>query len=83
MSDLMQFEKGQRLTFLPERKEDWLPESIEVAEVIDHGYVVPGISHRYTVKGADGHAYSGWWFDPNAVSVPSTDDDWPLFEREL
>jgi hypothetical protein len=46
-----------------------MPDEIEIVEVKDHGRVIPGVSHRYSVKAANGHWYSGWWFDPDAEAV--------------
>lgn len=69
MIDLMTFKAGQTLRPLPSRKGSWMPDEIEIVEVKDHGRVIPGVSHRYSVKAANGHWYSGWWFDPDAEAV--------------
>ena len=72
MSELMTFNPGQKLTTVAERRTSFMPEDVTVKEVIDHGKVIPGISHRYSIVATTGQTYSGWWFDPNAESVFSS-----------
>ncbi len=72
MAELMTFTVGQKVIAVADRK---LPDDSKngreftISEIKDHGRVIPGVSHRYSLKMTDGNWYSGWWFDPNAESV--------------
>ena len=74
--ELMTFTPGLVLTFVPEKKMSHMPDSVTVAEVIDHGRVLQGVSHRYSIKTTDGEGYSGWWFDAAAPDVWDDGDYW-------